>query len=884
MKRILLAIAAVAMTATAASAAVKVEQGLVEGKVEDGLTVYRGIPFAAPPVGNLRWRGPQPAAKWSGVRHAGKYAPYCPQNNFGPDYTRAVSNEDCLYLNVWTPAKTANDKIPVLVWIHGGGFAAGANSEPLFDGDVLAKKGVVLVNITYRLGILGFLAHPELSKETANHVSGNYGLLDQIAALKWIKKNIAAFGGDPNKVTIFGESAGGISVSMLAASPLAKGLFEGVISDSGGSFGSVRASGGPGENMRPLPSAEKDGLAFQLTAGANSLAELRKLPPDKILAATRGMAWPNVDGYVIPSDQVSLYDAKKFNDTNILVGYNSDEGLSFSRFNDPQSYKDATHKRYVGYADKLLEAYPAGDKGHPKTARDLARDTAFGWHTWTWARKQSSLGKGKAYLYFFDQHPDHAAGTPEEGHGVAHGLDLPFVFGHPGGWGSKVSDSDQRTSDMMATYWTNFAKTGNPNGSGVPEWPAFTEANQQTMVLTAAAHPETVPSLDGLKTLDAYFAWRRSPEGMKASAVEDAKPSPTNVMGAEYPRVLSDKSVAFQLKAPDAKSVAVEMLGGPKYPMTKGADGVWTVVSPPMVEGLHYYSLLIDGVAVNDPGTNTYFGASKAMSAVEVLEDGVSYYLAKDVPHGDVRVRLYKSKVTGQWRRALVYTPPGYDRDTTTRYPVLYLQHGAGENETGWTNQGKANLILDNLIAEKRAVPMIVVMDNGYAVQAAGPFAPPPAAGPLPDFTAFENVMLKDVIPMIDADFRTITDRDHRAVAGLSMGGLQATKLGTSHLDLFAYIGGFSGTMNIFVKEPLDPATSFEGRFKDAKAINSKIKLLWVGIGTAEPPMFQKTIADFRTFLDKAGVKYDYFASPGTSHEWLTWRRDLNDFAPKLFK
>jgi Carboxylesterase type B len=884
MRRILLAIAAVAMTAAAASAAVKVEQGLVEGKVEDGLTVYRGIPFAAPPVGNLRWRAPQPAAKWSGVRHADKYAPYCPQNNFGPDYTRAVSNEDCLYLNVWTPAKTANDKIPVLVWIHGGGFAAGANSEPLFDGDVLAKKGVVLVNITYRLGILGFLAHPELSKETANHVSGNYGLLDQIAALKWIKKNIAAFGGDPNKVTIFGESAGGISVSMLAASPLAKGLFEGVISDSGGSFGSVRASGGPGENMRPLPSAEKDGLAFQQTAGANSLADLRKFPPDKILAATRGMAWPNVDGYVIPSDQVSIYDARKFNDTNILVGYNSDEGLSFSRFADPQSYKDATHKRYVGYADKLLEAYPAGDKGHPKTARDLARDTAFGWHTWTWARKQSSLGKGKAYLYYFDQHPDHAAGTPEEGHGVAHGLDLPFVFGHPGGWGSKVSDADQRTSDMMATYWTNFAKTGNPNGSGVPEWPAFTEANQQTMVLTAAAHPETVPNLQGLKTLDAYFAWRRSPEGMKASAVEDAKPSPTNVMGAEYPRVLGDKSVAFQLKAPDAKSVAVEMLGGPKYPMTKGADGVWNVVVPPMVEGFHYYSLLVDGVAVNDPGTNTYFGASKAMSAVEVLEDGVSYYLAKDVPHGDVRVRIYKSKVTGQWRRALVYTPPGYDRDTTTRYPVLYLQHGAGENETGWTSQGKANLILDNLIAEKKAVPMIVVMDNGYAVQAAGPFAPPPAAGPLPDFTAFENVMLKDVIPMVDADFRTIADRDHRAVAGLSMGGLQATRLGTKNLDLFAYIGGFSGTMNIFVKEPLDPATSFEGRFKDAKAINSKIKLLWVGIGTAEPPMFQKTIADFRAFLDKAGVKYDYFASPGTSHEWLTWRRDLNDFAPKLFK
>jgi para-nitrobenzyl esterase len=520
----LLAIAAMAMTAAAASAAVKVEQGLVEGRVEDGLTIYRGIPFAAPPVGDLRWRAPQPAAKWQGVRQADKYAPYCMQSNVGPTYSRSTASEDCLYLNIWTPAKTAKDKVPVLVWIHGGGFAAGANMEPLFDGDVVAKKGVVLVNITYRLGILGFLAHPELSKETTNHVSGNYGLLDQIAALKWIKKNIAAFGGDPNKITIFGESAGGISVSMLAASPLAKGLFEGVISDSGGSFGSVRAGGGPGENMRPLVSAEKDGLAFQAAAGANSLTDLRKLPAEKILAATRGMAWPNVDGYVIPADQVTIYDAGKFNDTNILVGYNSDEGLSFSRLADPQSYTDTTKKRYAGFADKLLAAYPAGDKGHPKSARDLARDTAFGWHTWTWARKQSSLGKGKAYLYYFDQHTERTAGTPDADHGAAHGEDLPYVFGHPGIFSkTPPSDADKRTSEIMATYWTNFAKNGNPNGADVPEWPVFTEQNQQTMVLTAAPHTEIVPNLEGLKTLDAYFAWRRSPEGMKASAVEDER-------------------------------------------------------------------------------------------------------------------------------------------------------------------------------------------------------------------------------------------------------------------------------------------------------------------------------------------------------------------------
>jgi para-nitrobenzyl esterase len=227
------------------------------------------------------------------------------------------------------------------------------------------------------------------------------------------------------------------------------------------------------------------------------------------------MAWPIVDGFVIPSDQVSIYDAKKFNDTNILVGYNSDEGLTFSRFADPQSYINATKKRYAGFADRLLEVDPAGDKGHPRSARDLARDTASGWQTWTRARKQSSLGKGKAYLYYFDQHPDYPVGSPEEGHGAPHGRDLPYVFGHLNALsgGEKATDAGRHVSDIMSTCWTNFTKYGNPNGAGVLHWPAFTEENELTMDPTVTPHPETVPNLEGLKVLDAYIAWRRSPEG-----------------------------------------------------------------------------------------------------------------------------------------------------------------------------------------------------------------------------------------------------------------------------------------------------------------------------------------------------------------------------------
>jgi len=368
MRSVFLAIAFVAtpMIGAAVGPTAKVEQGLLQGVREDGLAVYKGIPFAAPPVGELRWRAPQPAAKWEGVRPAEKFAPECVQGSYGGP--APAMSEDCLYLNVWSPAKSASARVPVLVWIYGGGFAGGATSIPDYSGEVLAKKGVVLVSIAYRLGSLGFLAHPELSAESPQHASGNYGLLDMIAALEWIKKNIAAFGGDPEKVTIFGESAGGIAVSQLCASPLAKGLISGAISESGGSFGPPRPTGAPGENMRLLANAEKDGLAFQINAGASSLADLRKLPAEKILASTRGMAWPNTDGWVIPGDQYLLYDAKKFNDIPVLIGYNSDEGASFSHDSEPKAYIDGVRKRYGSFAESLLKAYPVGEKNVPKTA------------------------------------------------------------------------------------------------------------------------------------------------------------------------------------------------------------------------------------------------------------------------------------------------------------------------------------------------------------------------------------------------------------------------------------------------------------------------------------------------------------------------------------
>jgi enterochelin esterase family protein len=313
--------------------------------------------------------------------------------------------------------------------------------------------------------------------------------------------------------------------------------------------------------------------------------------------------------------------------------------------------------------------------------------------------------------------------------------------------------------------------------------------------------------------------------------------------------------------------------------MERTEDGVWSVTTPPAVPGFHYYWLVMNGVAVNDPGSETYFGYGRPTSGVEVPDPEADFYDARDVPHGDVRALWYHSKVTRKLRRALVYTPPGYDADTARRYPVLYLQHGAGEDERGWTTQGRANFILDNLIATGAARPMIVVMDNGYAERSG--FQPSPGAGsgrPRFDFSGFEAVLLEELVPKVDATYRTLAGREHRALAGLSMGSMQALQVGLAHPDTFAWLGAFS----LPPIGSFDVATSYGGVFRDANAFNAKMRLLWLGAGTAEE-RFAEAARSVHKALDQAGVKHVLFESQGTSHEWQTWRRSLHDFAPRLF-
>jgi enterochelin esterase family protein len=373
-------------------------------------------------------------------------------------------------------------------------------------------------------------------------------------------------------------------------------------------------------------------------------------------------------------------------------------------------------------------------------------------------------------------------------------------------------------------------------------------------------------------------------------------PASTNVWGAEYPRVDASGRAEFRIKAPSATAVKLNFWSNPKLDMVKGSDGYWTVTTPALVPGFHYYNFVVDGVDVNDAGSHAFYGGSRDASGIEIPEPGATYYLPQDVPHGAVREIWYPSKVTGGWRHALLYLPPGYDTQATTRYPVLYLQHGGGEDETGWIKQGHANFILDNLIASGASKPMIVVMAYGYARRAGQvdpdltgkAFGSPEMMKTMQQmFQAFEDDLTQVLVPYIDANFRTIPDREHRAMAGLSMGGMQTFQVTFDHLDMFSYIGGFSGAGGMAMmrgNDKPDMKTAFNGALADPAAFEKKVHLLWIGVGTEEPAQMHAGIAKLNDSLTEANVKHVFYESPGTSHEWQTWRRDLKDFAPRLFQ
>lgn len=511
----LVALSLIALPAAAQIPQARVTGGTVAGVVGDGLSMFKGIPFTAAPVGNLRWKAPQPVKAWSGVRKATAFGAGCMQNPAMAKQmgSNAPLSEDCLFVDVWTPAHSAGEKLPVIAWIYGGGFNGGLTSVPLYDGANLARKGVVFVSISYRVGPFGFLATPELSRESG-HGSGNYGLLDQIAGLKWVQANIARFGGDPAKVTLLGHSAGAFAVSMLAASPLAKGLFRGVIAESGANFAPAQDSPWDGTSFQSLRMAESSGTAWLASLGVSTLAEARALPAQKVEEAQRAPGaprfWPPLDGYVVPADEYALWQQRRFNDVPVLVGSNSDEAASFGvRKIDSAAFEGDVRGGYGTRADTILAAYPhASEADATRAGKFLRRDTTFGWTGYTWARLQAENGKAKSWLYYFDRPSER---NPD---GSGHGQEVGLVFGNIGVSGRPpATPEDLAISKQMQGYWVNFATNGDPNGPGLAEWPAFSDVYPVAMRIGADPGPAPVPNLDKFKALDAYYAWRR--EGSK---------------------------------------------------------------------------------------------------------------------------------------------------------------------------------------------------------------------------------------------------------------------------------------------------------------------------------------------------------------------------------
>jgi para-nitrobenzyl esterase len=473
--------------------------GVLEGVVSaDGkVRTFKGIPFAAPPVGPLRWKAPQPAAPWTGVRKAVEYGPRCMQGRIFDDmiFHDAGPSEDCLYLNLWMPANPPPGKLPVMVWIYGGGFAAGGSSEPRQDGGNLSKLGVLVVSLNYRLGIFGFFAHPGLTKESGHNASGNYGLLDQVAALEWVKKNIATFGGDPDNVTIFGESAGSMSVSALVASPLARGLFHRAIGESGACWGN--------HTSRSREEAESAGVKFAESAfGTSSLGALRAKSAQEILDASlkphTERFWPDVDGYFLPSDCGSIYAAGKQSHVPLLAGWNKDEGSGKAFFEkEPPTLENYVARAKVLFgnnADTFLKVYSAKTDAEAKRAsQDYEGDQFIAFSTWKWLDMQLKTGKSKVFRYEFDQPlplpPDAAPGTEPT---APHASDIEFVFRVLPSRNLPWRPEDQQVSELMAAYWTNFAKTGDPNGPNLPHWPAY-DSRDHYQVMHLTPNPAAAP-------------------------------------------------------------------------------------------------------------------------------------------------------------------------------------------------------------------------------------------------------------------------------------------------------------------------------------------------------------------------------------------------------
>ena len=847
---------------------VRIASGRVQGIEQEGTQAYLGIPYARVE----RFMPPLPVEAWDTVMRCDHFGPQAMQPSNRP-LTESEMSEQCTVLNVWTTDRTARK--PVMLWLHGGGFDSGTSAWN--PGMGLAKKDVVVVSINHRLNIMGFLDLSAVSPKYRH--SGNVGMLDVVAALKWVRQNIHLFGGDPDNVTVFGESGGGGKVGTLLCMPEAKDLFHKAIIMSGTILN---------VNRKDMSESLGKAVCAELGISAKDIEKIKDVPyPQLYEAGQRAMAksvgtrkpgtpmmWgfgpvpdgedlmqqPFQDGFSHFSDSKPILIGTTFNELQRLT-YGRDITLEQAKQQLKQTFGDRTDE----YIKAFDEAYP-----HHSVQDLLSIDWLFRPKTLITADHLSANHKAPVYTYMFTW-------KSPLNQGSVHGHELKFCFNtlnHAGNELPHPTADDQRLADRMSEAWAAFAHTGNPNTPNLPAWKPYSrrEGEGEMMVFDYKCEARQNPDRKLASLInDCYFKqlqeFRKSRPEMQAYTFNIS-----SIM--KGPRILNDGSVLFTVKAKNASDWRVSLDPDARFYIQQ--DGTWQCHTKPLVPGFHYYWFTIDGIEVADPSAPSYYGCGKYTSAVDIPEEGCTFYANEPVPHGTVHQLTYPCPVRAS-DKVWVYTPAGYEQ-SKKKYPVLYLQHGGGEDETGWVLQGKTDLILDNLIASGKAEEMIIVMANGTINKLGHRFG-----YSIEGIKPFEEDLIQNLIPFIEKNFRCKTDANSRALAGLSMGGGETFFAGLQHPELFGYLGVFSTGVFGGIREAgqFDAEAAMPGLISQHDRFNKALRLLYISVGEQDPRL-QGTTHAVQTMQD-AGLHITFRTFPG-DHEWQVWRKSLHDFVQQLFQ